>query len=279
MPYAHLEDVDLWFEDLGRRHERPLMLLHGFTVTGRVNWAPYLDAFERDYRVIVPDLRGHGRSNNPGGPAAMNHRQFARDIAGLCRYLEIGRAAFCGYSAGAILQLSLAVDEPQLVAASVLISGSTCLPEATRTVMRRKSADQLAYEWFGLSPNRRPGDRPVSAAWHTALGPDHWHQVLVDFLTLFDHRPDDDFPSSADISGIEAPTLIIHGESDAYFGPGIAEELSLRLADCELHIMAGTPHEILDADPALVRSLCTAFLVRRYTETADLPTRAAVSPG
>jgi pimeloyl-ACP methyl ester carboxylesterase len=123
-----------------------VLLLHGFTLTGRVCWNPHLGAFGRDYRVILPDLRGHGRSGNPAGPAAMNHRQFARDIAGLCRWLEIDRAAFCGYSAGAMLQLSLALEEPRLVAASVLISGSTCFPEATQTVMRSKTADQLAYE-------------------------------------------------------------------------------------------------------------------------------------
>lgn len=62
MPYADLGDLDLCYEDLGRRDGPPVVLLHGFTVTGRVNWEPYLGAFGRDYRVVLPDLRGHGRS-------------------------------------------------------------------------------------------------------------------------------------------------------------------------------------------------------------------------
>lgn len=280
MPYAHLGDLDLFYEDLGRRDGPPVLLLHGFTVTGRVNWGPYLNAFDRDYRVILPDLRGHGRSGNPAGPTAMNLRQFARDIAGLCRWLDIDRAAFCGYSAGAILQLPLAVEEPQLVAASVLISGSTCLPEPTRTVMWSKNADQLAYEWLGLPPDRPSTEVAVSASWHTALGPDHWRQVLIDFLALFDHRHTDDFLDPADLSGVEDPTLIIHGDQDAFFPTSVAEELRLRLADSELHILPSTPHEILDAQPALVRSLCTAFLARRYADTVAHPeVGSAVSPG
>jgi pimeloyl-ACP methyl ester carboxylesterase len=269
MPYADLGDLDLYYEDLGRRDAPPLVLLHGFTVTGRVNWGGYVDAFDRDYRVVLPDLRGHGRSGNPAGATAMTMRQFARDIAGLCRWLDIDRAAFCGYSAGAVLQLPLALEEPDLVAASVLISGGSCFPEQTRAVMRAKTADQLAYEWFELPPNHPPTEVPESASWHTALGPDHWHQVLVDFLALFDHRPADDFPDLSELSRIASPTLIIHGDQDAYFPPAVANDLARRLPDAELYILPDTPHEVLDAHPALVRSLCTEFLAHRY---------AAVSP-
>ena len=45
--------------------------------------------FGERYRLLVPDLRGHGQTDNPGGRAAMNHRQFGRDVAGFCRALGI----------------------------------------------------------------------------------------------------------------------------------------------------------------------------------------------
>jgi pimeloyl-ACP methyl ester carboxylesterase len=72
------------------------VLLHGFTHTGRISWNEQLDALGTDYHLLVPDLRGRGLTDNPGGRSAMNHHQFARDVSGFCRYLGIERAAFCG---------------------------------------------------------------------------------------------------------------------------------------------------------------------------------------
>ena len=55
----------------------------------------------------------------------MNHRQFASDVALLCDGLGIERAAFLGESTGSMLQLSLALNRPDLVAAAVLAGPAT----------------------------------------------------------------------------------------------------------------------------------------------------------
>ena len=91
-----LQDMEMYYETTGKG--APLVLLHGFTETGRM-WDPYVKAFAERYQVIVPDLRGHGGSTNPSGQFTM--RQSARDILALLDRLGIGRVKAVGASAGA----------------------------------------------------------------------------------------------------------------------------------------------------------------------------------
>jgi pimeloyl-ACP methyl ester carboxylesterase len=267
MPSVEILGLDLFYQEAGRIDAEPVVLLHGFTVTGGMTWGPHMDAFAAKYRVIVPDLRGHGRTGNPDGPAAMNLHQFATDIGGMCSALGISRAAFCGYSAGAMLQLWLALEEPSLLAASIFISGSYRIPASVRAAMQAVSADQLAEEWFGLPLNRTPNQVPPTAAHHVALGPDHWYRILVDFLALFQRPQEVDFPHPSALSEILAPTLLIHGDADFFFPVEDAVELSRRLANAELHVLVDCPHEVVDQHPEVVTSLCLPFLERWYLTT------------
>ena len=52
-------------------------MLHGLTGVGRREWQAQLSPFTDEFRVILPDLCGHGATNNPAGRMAMNHRQLA----------------------------------------------------------------------------------------------------------------------------------------------------------------------------------------------------------
>lgn len=119
MPHAAVADLTMHYEEHGRPDGPPLVLLHGFTLTSTM-WRSQLQALGGRYRLLVPDWRGHGRTANPGGLAAMNHRQFARDVIAFCRALGIERAAFCGESSGAMLLLTLGLAAPDLAAALVL---------------------------------------------------------------------------------------------------------------------------------------------------------------
>jgi pimeloyl-ACP methyl ester carboxylesterase len=77
MPHAKLDGLDLYYSDIGRHDLRP----HAKTFT------------TAGYRIIVPDLRGYGRTGNPGGVEAMNFHQFASDVGQLCRFLASGAPA------------------------------------------------------------------------------------------------------------------------------------------------------------------------------------------
>jgi len=101
-----------------RRGEgRPLVLLHGLLVSGEL-FAPVLDALAARHHLIVPDLRGHGRSAHLPGPDTVE--QLADDIALLLDTLGMGQADVLGYSQGGAVAQQFARAHPGRVRRLVL---------------------------------------------------------------------------------------------------------------------------------------------------------------
>jgi pimeloyl-ACP methyl ester carboxylesterase len=82
---------------------RPVVLIHGFFSTATVNWIRYGHAAkiaERGYRVVMPDLRGHGDSAKPHDAAAYPPDVLADDGFALLEHLELADYDLGGYSLG-----------------------------------------------------------------------------------------------------------------------------------------------------------------------------------
>ena len=257
MPYANANDLTVYYEEHGRPDGPPLVLLHSFTATGAL-WAGQLGAFGARYRLLVPDLRGHGRTANPGGLAAMNHRQFARDVIAFCRALGVGRAAFCGASSGGMLLLTLALEAPDLVAALVLSGAAHYLSDEVRARNARLTPDDFL---------RRAGDPAGLVARHSPQGPDAWRAVVAAFSAVSAHAHGEDFPEPEELRGLAAPTLIVHGDRDPYFPVAVPAALHGLLPDAELCILPRTGHGPPMERPAWFNPIVLDFLARRLATT------------
>jgi 3-oxoadipate enol-lactonase len=95
MPQIISDDAEISYELLGSGP--PVVLLHPFPADHDL-WKPAAQALVTRYRVILPDLRGHGNSGIGEGPATME--KHAADIARVLDREEIGRALFVGVSIG-----------------------------------------------------------------------------------------------------------------------------------------------------------------------------------
>ncbi len=104
LPVHHFrgpDGVDLAYRDLGEG--RPLVLIHGYVSNALVNWVRYGHAAKlaaAGYRVIMPDLRGHGDSAKPHDPAAYPPDILAEDGLALVRHLGLADYDLGGYSLG-----------------------------------------------------------------------------------------------------------------------------------------------------------------------------------
>src|SRR5690349_9961316 len=88
----------------------PLLLVHGVTVTGEM-FEPVVEHFAQRHRVIVPDMRGHGRSR--AIPPPYTAAQLAADLAYLLDHLGIESTAVLGYSQGGAIAQQFALDYPR----------------------------------------------------------------------------------------------------------------------------------------------------------------------
>jgi pimeloyl-ACP methyl ester carboxylesterase len=119
-----LHDMQMYYVDAGKGE--PLLLLHGYTGAS-TDWAFCFDELASQYRLIIPDLRGHGRSTNPSG--AYTQRQAAHDVQALLDHLGIGSFRGIGASGGGNILLHLATQQPERVEAMVLMSAVSYYPQ------------------------------------------------------------------------------------------------------------------------------------------------------
>lgn len=118
--YRTPDRVQLNYREAG--DGRPaLILIHGWG-SRLDHWQAVATPLSRQYRVLRPDLRGHGRSEAPADGYSM--RQFADDTATLARSRRIRNAVVVGHSMGSTVALEMARRHPRLVSGVVMVDGS-----------------------------------------------------------------------------------------------------------------------------------------------------------
>ncbi|MPY58049.1 alpha/beta fold hydrolase [Streptomyces spongiae] len=162
---------------LGPSEAPAVLLVHGWGGDGR-EWSPHAEALADRFRVIVPDLRGHGRSEVPA--RGNTPAEMAEDLAALIRALGTGPVVAVGHSMGGQVVNLLAVHHPDAVRSVVALDPAHGAQGAEVEGIPARLAE---YERYGaraaasfiagaFSPSAPPGLR--AAHIRTMLGtPDH----------------------------------------------------------------------------------------------------------
>ncbi len=118
MSWFYAKDVNLYFEDRGKGI--PLVFIHPPVLTG-MNFKYQLEELAKDFRVIAPDLRGHGKSEASNRP--FTYSLIVEDLKTMLKHLNIDKAILCGYSTGGSIALQFMLQEPEKVLGGVLLGG------------------------------------------------------------------------------------------------------------------------------------------------------------
>jgi len=111
MPTVRANGIDIWYDLLGQGP--PLVLNHGWRGPTD-DWPPgVLEGLAQHLRLLVHDVRGHGRTTAPDDPEAYSMPVYAQDLRALMDALEIERAHICGSSQGGMIAAQFAVDYPE----------------------------------------------------------------------------------------------------------------------------------------------------------------------
>ncbi|MGO4345354.1 alpha/beta fold hydrolase [Paenibacillus sp. MCAF9] len=142
----HVNGIDLVYEECGSSKGDVIVLLHGFCGSSQY-WQKICPVLGDQYRVIIPDLRGHGGSSAPEGPYTME--TMAEDIAALLEALAIEKVVMFGHSLGGYVTAAFAENYPDKLAGFALIH-STVLPDSEVTKEKRDT-DIEAIQEKGIS--------------------------------------------------------------------------------------------------------------------------------
>lgn len=218
-----LNGQQLYFEVHGTGE--PLLLLHGFSGSSQ-DWIPSLAQWGTKFQLIVPDLRGHGRSGILSKP--FRHEDAATDMFTLLDHLRIRTCKGVGISAGGNVLLHKATKQPDRITAMVLVSSTPYFPAQARTIMNQY-ADNLPEEQWEILRRRHPGgDEQIRAI----LG------STKSFATSYD---DLNFTPPL-LSTIKARTFIIQGDRDPLYPAEQSVEMYKAIPNSRLWIVPNAGH-------------------------------------
>ena len=260
---------DLRWEVRVRGAGVPLLLLHGFMGRGS-SWGGHLAAFAREFRVVVVDLPGHGRSGTPSDPARASVERSADALAEILAREHCAPAHVLGYSLGARIAMRLAATHPAAVRRLVLESPSAGLATETERAARRAAdAGRAArLERHGIAAfveewEREPvlatlRDLPAAAA-ERLRAERRRNRPAGLAASLRGAGQGSMEPLHARLAAIRAPTLVVAGALDPV-GRARAESVAAGIRGARLEIVEGAGHRPHLESPAAFRSLVMSFL-------------------
>ncbi|MGM0883128.1 MAG: alpha/beta fold hydrolase [Bacillota bacterium] len=143
----HVNGIDLVYEECGSSNSNVIVLLHGFCGSS-LYWHKLCPMLSGQYRVIIPDLRGHGESSVPEGIYTME--RMADDIAQLLEALRIEKVVMFGHSLGGYVTAAFAEQYPDKLTGFALIH-STVLPDSA-AMKEKRIKDIAAIREKGITP-------------------------------------------------------------------------------------------------------------------------------
>jgi len=257
MPYVTVGkensgNIELYYEDHGSG--KPVVLIHGYPLSG-ASWEKQLPVLlDAGYRVITYDRRGFGKSSQP--TEGYNYDTFAADLHQLLTQLKLKDFTLVGFSmGGGEIARYFGKYGSKGASSAVIIGGvppfllkTADNPEGVDAsvfdgIKKAVAADRYAFftEFFknfyntDLYLGKRVSEQAVQASWDLAAGASATASLACVPTWLEDFRQD--------VSRIDVPTLVIHGDADRIVPITAAGQRTAKLVKgARLHVVKGGPH-------------------------------------
>ena len=243
MPTVRVNDIDIAYNDQGSG-DIPIVLVHGFPLDKRM-WEPQVEGLSGEFRIITPDLRGHGESQVTPGPYTMD--LLADDLKGFLDALNLQQVVLGGFSMAGYVVFSFYRKYPERVS-SLMLLDTRPQPDSEDAEKGREDMAQLA-EREGASPiAERLIPRLLSPA--TVAN----RQDVVDKVrTMIIECPVEGMAgdlrgmalrvdSSDLLPKINVPTLIVVGDQDAIAPPAESQSMASIIPNATLVEVSGAGH-------------------------------------
>ena len=265
-------DIELHYEDYGKG--KPIVLIHGWPLSGR-SWENQVPALmEAGYRVITYDRRGFGLSSQPWG--GYDYDTFSSDLKALLDHLDLKSATLVGFSMGGGEVVRYISTYGTARVAKAVLAGAVPpyllksadnpeggLDEATiasfeKAVKEDRLAflDQFTQGFFSAGSELKVSEAQRVYARDIAAFASP--KATLDCIRAFGRT---DFRN--DLKKINVPTLVIHGDSDAIVPFEVSGKRSAAaITGSELVVIKGAPHGFNASHAKQFNDALLTFLAR-----------------
>lgn len=237
----------------------PVLFVHGFPLSGEM-WKASAAELKSTYKVIVPDLRGHGGSE---ATKEASMADYANDLAGLLNHLKETRpAVVVGLSMGGYVAMEFYRRHRKHVRALALVDtraeadtpeGAKGRKETAEKVLKDGSkvvADAMVGKLF--APDVAAGLKEKWQATMAGTPP----QGVAAALHAMAGRID----STSTLQSIEVPVLIVVGDKDVITPPELAQKMNAAAKGSRLEVIAGAGHMAPVEKPEVFNPILKKFL-------------------
>lgn len=226
----------------------PLLLIHGYPLDHTI-WDMVLPLLEKDFGLILPDMRGFGESTTIDSPYSM--KDIASDFVGLLDRLGLQKVALVGHSMGGYVALAFARLHPERVTGLALVSSQALADTPEGKQGRYKTAADVAEKGVGLvaemmSPKLSAD--PHVQGFVRELIQKQTNLGVIGALKAMAERED----SMALLQSINFPVVLIHGTADALIPVERAHDVKKINSSVQLVELSGVGHMPMMETPAKV---------------------------
>lgn len=221
MPLININGIDLYYEDHGEG--MPLVLIAGLASDSQ-SWQPIIEELSLQYRVIVFDNRGVGRTKLLNSKISIQN--IADDCMALIKYLDLHSVHLLGHSMGGFVALDCAIRYPQYISKLILASTSALNSDRNNALFtdwssyREKGMNlELWFRnvFFWIFTKQFFDDKEVL---NNALQFVMEYPYLQTEVAFRDQvNAIKEFNCSKSLAGIRSETLAVYGREDLLFPP------------------------------------------------------------
>jgi pimeloyl-ACP methyl ester carboxylesterase len=257
---ATLNGLQIGYTDAGEGS--PLLFVHGFPLSRGV-WAPQVEAFKADHRVLAPDLRGFGESEATEGAVSMN--RFAEDLYKLLQHLGLDPPVLVGHSMGGYVALAFAKAFPHALRGLVLVGTRAGADSPEAVAARRQMADLARLEGSSavvdaMAPKMLAAgnmDPDMAAAVRGFMAPAKVEGLIGALLGMAE-RPD----AGPGLGRMKVPTLVITGADDTLIKPSESAALAKAIPGAQVNFIPKAGHLVAFEQAEAFNAILKAWLAQ-----------------
>jgi len=215
-------NAKIWYAVFGEANAKSVTLLHG----GGANsdyWGYLARNLSYEYKVIVIDSRGHGRSEFGGRP--LSYSGMADDVIAVLNHLKVDKTAIVGWSDGANIGFYLTLKYPERISGHYAFAGNSNpggMQSPPPASAFHAFAERSPLEFKKLSP-----------------APSDFTKVQAALSVMWKTQPQ---LTKSDLQKIPVPTWIVHAEHDEVVRQSHAREIAVSIPNAKLVLLKDVSH-------------------------------------